>query len=95
MVQTPLDRLKQAISWWAFLNGVIVVFFFGLMILANIAGLTHSENLFLKTLGDIFHFYFEILYFNVAVIPVAGSPTVWFITWIITGSPRFLPWKRT
>ena len=78
------ERLALAFSWWAFLHTAIVVF-------AIIVDWDGAENMASSVDGT----YFEIIPFvEEAVFAFGLPPAVWLVLWIVTGSPRILPWRK-
>ena len=81
------DRVFIVLSWFAFVHAVIVL-----------AGVLDGMNNFLpipsSKVGRFYSDYLSILFTGVEIIAYAMSPTIWLLSYVITGAPRILPWKR-
>ena len=80
------ERLTLAFSWWAFLHTVALAVAFA------------DWEFGSKTIGPVLEDnYLEIFQFlpEKEAFVFGFSPAIWLVLWIVTGSPRILPWKRS
>jgi len=80
------ERLTLAVSWWCFAHASLL----GLFVI--------SFEVFDAGRGDFGVFahlvegYFDLFQVDALII---GLPFIgWVVLWIVTGSPRILPWRK-
>ena len=79
------ERLILAVSWWCFAHASLVG---SLVISYRVFGASGEYGVF----GDLAEGYFELFPVDALVI---GFPFIgWVALWIVTGSPRILPWRK-
>ena len=76
-------RFADVLAWLAFIHGLFSIF-------EMTARLVNGGNPF-----DIWYFSY-LLEFNILISSegLLFSPVIWLLLYIMTGSPRILPWRR-
>ena len=70
-------------SWWAFVHAALVASAFVGFVLGTDVMVDFMDGYVRAVAG----YYFEEFAF-------IFSPAVWLMLWIVTGSPRILPWRK-
>ena len=80
------ERLILAVSWWCFAHASLIGF---LVIPFEVFDVKGSD---LGVFGDLAEGYFNLFQADelIFVFPVIS----WLVLWIVTGSPRILPWRK-
>ena len=82
------ERLTLAVSWWCFVHASLL----GLVALLTAANFLGADiNEAMSALAPI-EFYFDLFPADALIF---GFPFIgWIGLWIVTGSPRILPWRK-
>ena len=79
------ERFLLAVSWWCLVHAFLLVS----VLYWEAIGARRSD---LGLLGELMKGYFNL--FPVPALAV-GFPFIgWLVLWIVTGSPRILPWRK-
>tara|TARA_B100001063_G_scaffold241369_1_gene268131 strand:+ start:1058 stop:1333 length:276 start_codon:yes stop_codon:yes gene_type:complete len=82
------ERLTLAVSWWCFVHASLLGLA-ALLTAANFLGADINEAM--SALAPI-EFYFDLFPADALIF---GFPFIgWIGLWIVTGSPRILPWRK-
>ena len=76
------DRAILAVSWYAFAHAVLIAIAVALALLGD-EGLVEAIKPYVRMTPlapDVFAF--------------GLSPAIWGVLWLLTGKPRFLPWRH-
>ncbi|MAB65115.1 MAG: hypothetical protein CMG98_13785 [Marinovum sp.] len=84
------ERFALAASWGAFVWFVWKCGWVFLSIASYAGTLDHQDRDGLAR--HIYEFYSLVLERH--LMEAAISPAVWLVLWIVTGSPRILPWRK-
>ena len=81
--ETPVDRLKNAAAWVAFVHAVLIGYSAFCVLVLDVRDYSGEEfvNIYARELFD-----------NSKVLVLGFAPAIWLTLWITTGSPRLLPW---
>ena len=79
------ERFLLTVSWLAFANGVTISVI-GVLVALDI----QPEQIGLA--GEVLEGYADFM--DSPVTAIGLSVAIWLVLWIVTGSPRFLPWRR-
>ena len=80
------ERFLLAVSWLAFANAA----FLGLVLSLAVLGIKGGDLPLLDSMASVY----EDLMLNSLTLAVGLSPSIWLVLWIVTGSPRILPWRK-
>ena len=80
------ERFLLAVSWLAFTNAAVI----GLMLSLGVLGFSKQD---LPTIASMVNVYKDLM-LGSWTLAFGLSPFIWVVLWIVTGSPRFLPWKQ-
>lgn len=80
------ERFVLAVSWWVFLHAAVLYLVFAAVALFDWSPGDGVVN-------DLLDGYYDGLWQS---LPMAfGFPVAaWVVLWIVTGSPRILPWRK-
>lgn len=81
------DRVFIVLSWAAFAHALIVV-----------AGVLDGLNSVLpiptSEVGRFYRDYLSTVFAGEDIIAYAASPVIWLLSYVVTGTPRILPWRQ-
>lgn len=78
------ERFLLAMSWWAFVHAALVAsVFVGFAFGTDVMGDFVKDGYARPLAGG-----------NWEQFALIFSPVVWAVLWIVTGSPRILPWRK-
>ena len=81
------DRVFIVLSWVAFAHAMVVL-----------AGVLDGMNNFLpiptSKVGRLYSDYVSTVFANEEIIAYAVSPAIWLLSYVATGAPRILPWRK-
>ena len=81
------DRVTIVLSWIAFAHALIV--------LAGVLdGMYNSLPIPTSEVGRFYRDYLSTVFAGEEVIAYAVSPAIWLLSYVVTGSPRILPWRK-
>ena len=81
------DRVFIVLSWIAFANALIV--------LAGVLdGMNNSLPIPTSEVGRCYSDYLSTVFTGEEIIAYAVSPAIWLFSYVATGAPRVLPWRR-
>ena len=84
-------RITHSLSWCAFAHAALIVYWIATGIIADITPqLKIWIHPYQVPVSNILHSLFG----NSDVLTFLFSPAVWFVNYIIIGSPRYLPWVK-
>lgn len=81
-------RLGNAVAWLAFLHSIVCGGVIWLELMRTFGYRYH----FVAPVGDFVDWYMWVFFGEVAFF--LFSPAIWFGMYVLTGSPRILPWMR-
>ena len=81
------ERFLLAVSWLAFANAA----FIGLLLSLEALGFSKQD---LPTIASMVNAYQDLM-LGSETLAFVLSPFIWVVLWIVTGSPRILPWKSS
>ena len=85
------ERLKLALSWYAFAQAVLIAV---ALFLLYVLGLEQELGWFVEALNAYVDIYQDIFGTSLDELVFFGiAPAIWLGLWITTGKPRILPWK--
>lgn len=86
--------LTAALFWLAFFSALMVLNVPVFIVLCSKCGMYENEGLYSLVVNAHLDFLdtlpggAELWFFGL-------SPAIWLALWVVTGSPRVLPWKRS
>lgn len=81
------DRVFIVLSWIAFAHALIV--------LAGVLdGMNNSLPIPTSEVGRFYSDYLSTVFAGEEIIAYAVSPVIWLLSYVATGKPRILPWKK-
>ena len=81
------DRVFIVLSWIAFAHALIV--------LAGVLdGMNNSLPIPTSEVGRFYSDYLSTVFAGEEIIAYAVSPAIWLLSYVVTGTPRILPWKK-
>lgn len=81
------DRVFIVLSWIAFAHALIV--------LAGVLdGMNSSLPIPTSEVGRFYSDYVSTVFAGEEIIAYAVSPAIWLLSYVTTGAPRILPWRK-
>ena len=81
------DRIFIVLSWVAFAHALIV--------LAGVLDrMNNSLPIPTSDVGRFYSDYLSTVFSGEEIIAYAASPVIWLLSYVVTGTPRILPWKK-
>ena len=81
------DRVFTVLSWIAFAHALIVL-----------AGVLDGMNNYLpiptSEVGRFYSDYVSTVFAGEEIMAYAASPAIWLLSYVATGDPRILPWRK-
>ena len=77
------DRIFIVLSWVAFAHALIVL-----------DGMNSSLPIPTSEVGRFYTDYVSTVFASEEIIAYAASPVIWLLSYVVTGAPRILPWKK-
>ena len=81
------DRVFIVLSWIAFVHALIVL-------TSVLDGMNNSLPIPTSEVARFYRDYLSTLFAGEEIIAYAASPVIWLLSYVVTGAPRILPWKK-
>ena len=81
------DRVFIVLSWIAFAHALIVL-------AGALDGMNNSLPIPTSEVGRFYSDYLSTVFAGEEIIAYAASPVIWLLSYVVTGAPRILPWKK-
>ena len=81
------DRVFTVLSWVAMAHALVV--------LAGVLdGMNNSLPIPTSEVGRFYSDYLSTVFAGEEIIAYAVSPVIWLLSYVATGGPRILPWRK-
>ena len=81
------DRVFIVLSWISFAHALIV--------LAGVLdGMNSALPILTSEVGRFYRDYLSTVFAGEEIIAYAASPVIWLLSYLVTGTPRILPWRQ-
>ena len=81
------DRVFIVLSWIAFVHALIVL-------TSVLDGMNNSLPIPTSEVARFYRDYLSTVFAGEEIIAYAASPVIWLLSYVVTGEPRILPWKK-
>ena len=81
------DRAFFLLAWVAFAHGLMVV-------AGVLDGMNSALPIPTSEVGRFYSDYQSTVFAGEEIIAYAVSPVIWLLSYIVTGAPRILPWRK-
>ena len=81
------DRVFIVLSWIAFVHALIVL-------TSVLDGMNNSLPIPTSEVARFYRDYLSTVFAGEEIIAYAASPVIWLLSYVVTGAPRILPWKK-
>jgi len=81
------DRIFIVLSWVAFAHALVVL-------VGVLDGMNNSLPILTREVGRFYSDYVSTVFADEKIIAYAVSPAIWLLSYVATGAPRILPWKK-
>ena len=81
------ERIFTLLSWAAFAHALVV--------LAGVLdGMNNSLPIPTSEVGRFYSDYISTVFTGEEIIAYAVSPVIWLLSYVATGTPKVLPWRK-